>query len=66
MQTIEKMTENKLAELLVSGCLEHVAKISGCEVILSIGRSKGLIETHRGLGYTIDKDPSYEISKKIV
>jgi hypothetical protein len=53
------------SELLVLG-LEHVAKISGCKVILSIGRSKGLIETHRSLNYTIDKDPSYEISKKIV
>ena len=52
------------SELLVSG-LEHVAKISGCEVILSVGRNKGLIQTHRNLGYTVDKDPSYEISKKI-
>jgi len=52
------------AELLVSG-IEHVAKISGCEIILSVGRNKGLIQTHKNLGYTIDKDPSYEISKRI-
>ena len=52
------------AELLVSG-KEHVAKISGCEIILSVGRNKGLIQTHKDLGYTIDKDPSYEISKRI-
>ena len=55
----------KAAELLVSG-IEHVAKISGCEIILSVGRNKGLIETHRNLGYAIDKDPSYEISKKLI
>ena len=54
----------KAAELLVSG-IEHVARISGCEIILSVGRNKGLIETHRNLGYTIDEDPSYEISKRI-
>ena len=53
------------SELLVSG-LEHVAKISRCEVILSIGRSKGLIETHRGLGFKVSCEFSYEISKKIV
>jgi len=53
------------SELLVSG-LKHVAKISGCEIILSVGRNKGLMQTHRNLGYTVDKDPSYEISKKIV
>jgi hypothetical protein len=51
-------------ELLING-IENVAKNSGFKVILSIGRSKGLIETHRKLGYTIDKNPSYEISKKI-
>jgi hypothetical protein len=45
----------KAAELLVSGI----------EIILSVGRNKGLIETHRNLGYTIDEDPSYEISKRI-
>ena len=51
-------------ELLIKG-IENVAKNSGFQVILSIGRSRGLIEVHRKLGYTIDKDPSYEISKKI-
>ena len=51
-------------ELLIKG-IENVAKNSGFQVILSIGRSRGLIEVHKKLGYTIDKDPSYEISKKI-
>lgn len=51
-------------ELLIQG-IESVAKNSGFELILSIGRSKGLIETHEKLGYTVDKNPSYEISKKI-
>jgi hypothetical protein len=51
-------------ELLISG-IEHVARNSGCEIILSIGRSKGLMDTHKKLGYNVDKNPSYEISKNI-
>jgi hypothetical protein len=50
--------------LLISG-LEHVAKISGCEAVISIGKNKSLMNIHESLGYTIDKTPSYEISKKI-
>ena len=53
------------SELLVSG-LEHVAKISGCEAVISIGKNKSLMKVHESLGYTIDKTPSFEISKKIV
>ena len=33
--------------------------------MFSIGRSKPLIETHRKLDWTVDKSPSYEITKKI-
>jgi hypothetical protein len=51
-------------ELLING-IEHVARGSGCEIILSVGRNKGLIDTHKKLGYTVDKNPSYEISKNI-
>jgi|TARA_R110000744_G_C19161057_1_gene540490 hypothetical protein len=51
--------------LLISG-LEHVAKISGCEAVISIGKNKSLMKVHESLGYTIDKTPSFEISKKIV
>ena len=46
--------------------LENVALSVGKTIILSIGRSKGLINAHRNLGYTVDDNPSYEISKKII
>lgn len=51
-------------KLVVEG-LEKVAIQAGCTIILSIGRSKGLLNIHKELGYTVDEDPSYEISKKI-
>ena len=54
----------KALELLITG-VEHVAKQSGGEIILSIARNKGLIHTHKKLGYTVDEKPSYEISKNI-
>ena len=37
----------------------------GFKVILSIGRSKSLIDKHKKLGYKVDDNPSYEIIKKI-
>lgn len=52
-------------ELLIN-TLENVAISQGYEIILSIGRNKGLIETHKKLGYTVDDNPSYEITKKII
>lgn len=45
--------------------LELVAKQQGYNIIISIARNKSLIETHKNLGYTVDENPSYEISKKI-
>lgn len=51
-------------ELLISS-LEEVGKQQGYDIIISIARHKGLINTHKKLGYTIDENPSYEISKKI-
>ena len=53
------------AILLLISSLEHWAKEGGFEVVLSIGRSKSLIEKHKTLGYTVDENPSYEIIKKI-
>jgi hypothetical protein len=50
--------------ILVKG-LEDVAITNGYKIILSIGRNKGLLNIHKELGYTVDDDPSYEISKKI-
>lgn len=51
-------------KMIVKG-LEDVAILAGYKIILSIGRSKGLLNIHKELGYTVDDDPSYEISKKI-
>lgn len=52
-------------ELLITG-LENVAKLQGYSIIISIARNKSLIQTHKNLGYTVDENPSYEISKKII
>ena len=50
---------------LIEG-LETVARQQGYEIIISIARNKSLIETHKKLGYTVDDNPSYEITKKII
>jgi len=52
-------------EMLILG-LEEVALSVDKNIILSIGRNTGLIDMHKKLGYTVDKDPSYEISKKLI
>lgn len=54
----------KCLGMVVEG-LENVAISAGYKIILSIGRNKGLLSIHKELGYTVDDDPSYEISKKI-
>ena len=51
-------------ELLIKS-LEEVAVIQGFSIVISITRNKGLIETHKKLGYSVDETPSYELSKKI-
>lgn len=51
-------------EVLIMG-LEDVARSQGYNTIISIARNKSLINIHERLGYTVDKNPSYEISKKI-
>jgi hypothetical protein len=50
--------------LLISS-LEKWGKDAGFKVVLSIGRSKSLINEHKKLGYTVDDNPSYEIIKNI-
>jgi hypothetical protein len=60
----ESNRKDALELLIVS--LEEVAKQQDYSIIISIARHKGLINTHRKLGYTIDDTPSYEISKKIM
>jgi hypothetical protein len=51
-------------KMLVQG-LENVAISAGYKIILSVGRNKGLLNIHKELGYIVDDNPSYEISKKI-
>jgi len=51
-------------ELLINS-LESIAKSTGAEMIFSVGKNKSVLNAHKRLGYTIDEDPSYEISKKI-
>jgi hypothetical protein len=50
--------------LLISS-LEKWGKDAGFKVVLSIGRSKNLINEHKKLGYAVDNNPSYEIVKNI-
>ena len=52
-------------ELLINECEKFCKTISGVDIILSIGRNKHLIETHKKLGWTVSEDPSYEIIKNI-
>jgi hypothetical protein len=56
--------KSEAMSLLISS-LEKWGKEAGFKVILSIGRSKNLINEHKKLGYTVDNNPSYEIVKNI-
>jgi hypothetical protein len=60
-----KDKDRKQALELLINTLEEVAKQQGYSVIITITKSKHLIDTHKKLGYTVDENPSYEISKKI-
>jgi hypothetical protein len=51
-------------KMVVQG-LEDIAINSGYKIILSVGRNKSLLNIHKELGYDVDDNPSYEISKKI-
>ena len=55
----------KALELLILG-LENIALSVGKNIIFSIGKNKSLINIHKDLGYTVDENPSYEISKKLI
>jgi hypothetical protein len=61
-----KESDRKEALELLIKELENVAISMGKTIILSIGRNKSLINAHRNLGYVIDDNPSYEISKKLI
>ena len=60
-----KDEDRKQALELLINTLEEVAKQQGYSVIITITKSKHLIDTHKKMGYTVDMNPSYEISKKI-
>jgi len=51
-------------ELLISTA-EEFCKGLGYDNMFSIGRNKHLLNTHEKLGWTVDKNPSYEIIKKL-
>jgi len=51
-------------ELLITTA-EDACKALGKVHMFSIGRNRHLIETHKKLGWHVDKDPSYEIIKNI-
>ena len=57
--------DRKQAIELLIDTAEEFCKELGCDYMFSIGRNKHLIETHRKLGWSVDKNPSYEIMKKI-
>lgn len=61
-----KESDRKEALVLLINGLEEVAKQQGYDIVISIARNKSLINTHKNLGYTVDENPSYEISKKIM
>ena len=63
-KSYRKEDRKQALELLING-IEHVAKNSGCSIILSIARNKGLINTFKDLKYTVDDNPSFEVIKKI-
>jgi len=60
----KKRNKKKAIELLINS-LEVIAKNTGAEMIFSVSKNKGLLNIHKNLGYTVDENPSCEISKKI-
>ena len=51
-------------ELLINS-VEQLCINMGTKYIFSVGRNKHLIETHKKLGWSVDKKSSYEIIKKL-
>jgi hypothetical protein len=51
-------------ELLITAA-EGVCKNLNKKHMFTIGRNKHLIETHKKLGWIVDKDPSHELIKNI-
>ena len=57
--------DRKYAIELLIDTAEEYCKGLGCDYMFSIGRNKHLIEAHGKLGWNVDKNPSYEIMKKL-
>lgn len=60
-----KENDRKQAIEMLINKTEEFCKNMGCKYIFSIGRNKHLIDTHKKLGWHVDKKPSYEIIKNI-
>ena len=54
----------KAIELLIKK-VESFCKDIDVKHIITLGRNKSLIETHKKLGWLVDNSPSYEIIKNI-
>ena len=61
-----KEADRKEALKLLIAELEKVALSVGKNIIFSVGKNKSLINIHKDLGYTVDENASYEISKKLI
>jgi len=60
-----KQSDRKQAiELLITEA-EQIVKEKGYKYMFSTVRNKHLINTHEKLGWTVDKNPSHEITKKL-
>tara|TARA_B100001059_G_scaffold192652_1_gene196197 strand:+ start:1930 stop:2340 length:411 start_codon:yes stop_codon:yes gene_type:complete len=60
-----KEKDRKQAIEMLINKVEEVCRNMGYKYIFSIGRNKHLINTHKKLGWLVDKKPSYEIIKTI-
>ena len=58
-------SDRKDAITLLIQAVERVLKDQGIKYIFSIGRHKGLIETHKKLGWSVDEKRSYELIKNL-
>ena len=58
-------TDRQEAIELLINMAEEICKKQNQVHMFSIGRNKNLIETHKKLGWKVDKKPSYEIVKNI-
>ena len=58
-------SDRKSAIELLIQAVERVLKDQGIKYVFSIGRNEHLINTHKKLGWQVDKKPSHEIIKNL-